>query len=92
MTNEELKAAIFSLNLKGKCNMVFYDRKMIDSRQLQEIAESWPEDDSCGAVFIGIRVAPGKTLRACVLKRNPLISKIVSLWDRVTAYRWRAEA
>lgn len=84
LTQGEIKDAIFALNLKGQDNILFYDRKMVNTQQLQTLAASWPESLPFGAILIGVHVPEGKTLRSCVLKLNPVIAKLVALWRRLT--------
>lgn len=83
MNDEELRRAIFALKLKGHDNVLFYDRSMINTRELQSMSEGWPEEAVFGAIFIGVHVAPGKTLRGCVMKRNPIIAKAIGIWERL---------
>lgn len=83
MSTEEVKASILALNLKGKNNIVFFDRKAINARDFHAIAEDvWAVDFE--AVFIAVDVPRGKTLRGCVLRRNPLIAKLIRVWGQLT--------
>jgi hypothetical protein len=81
---QEISDALLALKLTGD-NVIFFDRSAIRPQSIQALAEDYWQREDLGfeAAFIAVDVPRGKTLRGCVLRRNPAIVKLIRLWERL---------
>jgi hypothetical protein len=82
MSHEELKNALLAMPLKGD-RVVFFDSRVIHPSHFESLADLYP-DNKWEIVFFPVRVPSNRTLRGCVLLRNPFSSWFIGRWFRFT--------